>query len=128
MCATDRLARQKYFLKVQKVGVIGVSIPKVILNQVRLDQRKRINQLILLVKIRLAERGGFEPSPSALQKADSQGELLKLPASASLVASQNPVNPCPELAELFRSWPKLPAKVRQAFLALIHASLNSTTK
>jgi len=55
-------------------------------------------------------------------------DLLDAGTPASLAASQKPVQACPELAEIFHSWPKLPENVRLAILALIRATLNPTTK
>jgi hypothetical protein len=75
-------------------------------------------------QIRLAERGGFEQSPSNPPEASLQSDLANGQAQASLTASQNTVNGSPELSELFHSWPKLPANARLAILALIHATLN----
>ena len=80
------------------------------------------------MKFNLAERGGFEPSHPNPPKPILQDDSANAQAPASLTASQKPVNPCPELTEIFHSWPKLPAKIRMAILALIRAMLNSAAK
>jgi hypothetical protein len=74
----------------------------------------------------MAERGGFEQSQSNPPEANLQGDSANGQASASLTASQKPVQACPELTELSQAWPKLPANIRIAILALIRATLNST--
>jgi len=76
----------------------------------------------------MAERGGFEPLQANQQKPDLQCDFSKNNKLISPTASQKPVKGSPELSELFHSWPKLPANVRQAILALIRATLDSTTK
>jgi hypothetical protein len=62
------------------------------------------------------------------QKPDLQCDFSKNAKLISLAASQNPVKACPELAELCQAWPKLPANIRTAILALIRAALNSTAQ
>ena len=74
----------------------------------------------------LAERGGFEQSPQTPHKAELYGKLLGGQTVVSLTASQKAVEDNPELAELFQAWPKLPADIRTAILALIRATLDST--
>ena len=74
----------------------------------------------------MAERGGFEQSQSNPPEANLQSDSVNGQAPASLTASQTPVQACPETAELSQAWPKLPANIRTAILALIRATLNST--
>ena len=74
----------------------------------------------------LGVAGGFELSQSSPPEANLQGDLADGQAPASLTASQKPDQACPELAELSQAWPKLPANIRTAILALIRAALNST--
>jgi hypothetical protein len=69
---------------------------------------------------------GFEQSQSNSREANLQSDSANGQAPASLTASQKPVQACPELAELSQAWPKLPANVRTAIVALIRATLNST--
>jgi hypothetical protein len=75
----------------------------------------------------MAERGGFELSQSNPPEANLQSDSANGQAPASLTASQKPDQACPELAELSQAWPKLPANIRTAILALIRATLDSTT-
>jgi hypothetical protein len=74
----------------------------------------------------MAEGVGFEQSQSNSPEANLQSDSANVQASPSLTASQKSAQACPELAELFQAWPKLPANVRTAILALIRATLNST--
>ena len=76
--------------------------------------------------MKMAERGGFEQSQSNPPEANLQSDSANGQAPASLTASRKPVPACPELAELSQAWPKLPANVRLAILALIRATLNSS--
>jgi hypothetical protein len=75
----------------------------------------------------MAEGVGFEQPQSNAPEANLQGDSANGQASASLIASQTPVPACPQLTELSQTWPKLPANMRMAILALIRATLNSTT-
>jgi hypothetical protein len=75
----------------------------------------------------MAERGGFELSQSNPPEANLQSDSANGQAPASLTASQKPDQACPELVELSQAWPKLPANIRTAILALIRATLDSTT-
>ena len=67
---------------------------------------------------------GIRTIQSNPPEANKQGDLANGQPPASLTASQNSVNCSPELSELFHSWPKLPANVQLAILALIRATLN----
>jgi hypothetical protein len=82
------------------------------------------NHLAKKARGKCSSRAIFEQSETNPQPAVLQAALVNNEAPASLTASQKPDHGCPELGEIAQKWPKLPANMRLAILALIRATLN----
>jgi hypothetical protein len=76
----------------------------------------------------MAERGGFEQSQSGTLEANLNSNTANDQLPASLPASLKQVHVCPDLSEFCQAWPKLPVDMQTAILALMRATLNSTTQ